>query len=321
MGVTIMTKAKVGILISGRGSNMAALVYAAKAADCPYEVVLVAANDPEAPGLAFAAAEGIATFGQSHKGMKRAEFDAIIDAQLRAAGVEYVALAGYMRLLSPEFVSGWTDRMLNIHPSLLPKYKGLHTHERAIEAGDAWAGCSVHVVTAELDDGPVLGQTQVAILPGDTADALAARTLIAEHQLYSRTLADFVSRDSKADTILEKLRALVAELPSTDEVTSHGMPCFGIEKGKKFAYFTQDHHGDGIVAVIVKTSGAEEHAMLIESDPDLYYRPAYFGASGWIGIHLSRHTDWNHVAEWLERSWRSVAPRKLSGLMDAADQF
>jgi len=187
-------KARVAVLISGRGSNMAALVYASRAPDCPFEIVLVASNDPEAQGLEFARAEGIATFGHSHKGMKRVEFDAILDAEIRKAGAEYVALAGYMRLLSPEFVSGWAGRMLNIHPSLLPKYKGLHTHERALEAGDTHGGCSVHVVTAELDDGPVLGQTRVAILPGDTPDTLAARVLIAEHQLYARTLADYVRR-------------------------------------------------------------------------------------------------------------------------------
>ena len=187
-------KARVAVLISGRGSNMAALVYAAKRPDCPFEIALVASNDPDAAGLELARAEGIATFAHSHKGMKRAEFDALIDAEIRKAGADYVALAGYMRLLSPEFVGRWKGRMLNIHPSLLPKYKGLHTHERALEAGDSHGGCSVHIVTAELDDGPVLGQTQVAILPGDTADSLAARVLIAEHQLYSRTLADYVTR-------------------------------------------------------------------------------------------------------------------------------
>ena len=187
-------RARVAVLISGRGSNMAALLYAAKAADCPYEIVLVAANDPDALGLELARAEGIATFGHSHKGMKRAEFDALIDTEIRNAGANYVALAGYMRLLSPEFVAAWEGRMLNIHPSLLPKYKGLRTHERALEAGDSHGGCSVHVVTAELDDGPVLAQTPVAVLPGDTPDSLAARVLIAEHQLYSRTLAAFVTR-------------------------------------------------------------------------------------------------------------------------------
>ncbi len=193
-----MVKAKVGILISGRGSNMAALVYAAKIPDCPYEVVLVAANDPEAPGLKLAAAEGIPTFGLSHKGMKRAEFDAVVDAELREAGADYVALAGYMRLLSPDFVERWAGRMLNIHPSLLPKYKGLDTHQRALDAGDAVAGCSVHVVTPELDDGPVLDRIEVAVLPGDTADTLAARILIAEHQLYARTLATFVTADTRS---------------------------------------------------------------------------------------------------------------------------
>lgn len=157
--------------------------------------MLVAANDPEAAGLTLAQAEGVPTFAQSHKGLKRAEFDRIIDAQLRRAGAEYVVLAGYMRLLSAEFVAGWENRMLNIHPSLLPKYKGLDTHQKALDAGDSHAGCSVHVVTSELDDGPVLAQTEVAILPGDSADTLAARILIAEHQLYSRTLADFVTRD------------------------------------------------------------------------------------------------------------------------------
>ena len=189
-----MAKARVAVLISGRGSNMAALLYAAKADNCPYEIVLVAANDPAAPGLALAAAEGIATFGHSHKGLKRAEFDSIIDVQLRAAGADYVALAGYMRLLSPEFVAGWENRMLNIHPSLLPKYKGLDTHQRALAAGDAVAGCSVHIVTEELDGGDVLGQAKVAILPDDTAESLAGRVLIEEHRLYPKILAEFVKR-------------------------------------------------------------------------------------------------------------------------------
>jgi formyltetrahydrofolate-dependent phosphoribosylglycinamide formyltransferase len=316
-----MQKTKVGVLISGRGSNMAALLYAAKAESCPYEIVLVAANDPQAPGLALAAAEGIATFGQSHKGLKRAEFDRIIDAQLRAAGVQYVALAGYMRLLSPEFVRAWENRMLNIHPSLLPRYKGLDTHQRAIDAGDTHAGCSVHVVTAELDDGPVLAQTPVAILPGDTADSLAARILIAEHQLYSRTLADYVTRERQPDWLLNKVREAALALPQAEETLSHGMPCFGVVKGKKFAYFTHDHHGDGIIALLVKTTAPEEQATLIEADPARYYRPAYFGTD-WVGIRLDLgDTDWEQIAARLWSSWRQVAPRKLLGLMDVADQF
>ena len=316
-----MKKAKVGILISGRGSNMAALLYAAKHPSCPYEIVLVAANDPEAAGLILAQAEGIPTFAQSHKGLKRAEFDQIIAAQLRKAGADYVALAGYMRLLSSEFVAGWEDRMLNIHPSLLPKYKGLDTHQKALDAGDSHAGCSVHVVTSELDDGPVLAQTEVAILPGDTADSLAARILIAEHQLYSRALADFVTRERQPEWLLAKVRERALALPQADEVTSHGMPCFGIEKGKKFAYFSHDHHGDGITALLVKTTAPEEQAMLMDSDPARYFRPAYFG-DGWIGIRLDLgDTDWDHVDDRLAKSWREIAPKKLMGLMDVAEEF
>ena len=300
---------------------MAALLYAAKHPTCPYEIVLVAANDPDAAGLILAQAEGISTFAQSHQGLKRAEFDQIIDAQLRKAGADYVALAGYMRLLSPEFVAGWENRMLNIHPSLLPKYKGLDTHQKALDAGDSHAGCSVHVVTSELDDGPVLAQTEVAILPGDTADSLAARILIAEHQLYSRTLADFVTRERQPEWLLAKVRERALALPQADEVTSHGMPCFGIEKGKKFAYFSHDHHGDGITALLVKTTAPEEQAMLIDSDPHRYFRPAYFG-DGWIGIRLDLgDTDWDHINDRLAKSWREIAPRKLLGLMDVAEEL
>ncbi len=188
-----MTKAKVGVLISGAGTNMAALLYAAKAADCPYELVLVASNNPEAPGLALAAAEGIAIWAQSHKGMSRAAFDALVDERLRAAGADYVALAGYMRILSDDFVAGWTDRMLNIHPSLLPLYKGLHTHARALEAGDTQHGCTVHEVTAALDDGPILGQATIPVMAGDTPEDLAARVLVQEHRLYPAVLRRFAS--------------------------------------------------------------------------------------------------------------------------------
>jgi phosphoribosylglycinamide formyltransferase-1 len=185
---------KVGILISGRGSNMMALAEAAKASDAPYEVALVASDKPEAPGLAWAHAQGIATFAQSPKGMPKVDYEAAIDAALRDAGVESIALAGYMRLLSDDFVARWRGRIINIHPSLLPKYKGLNTHARAIDAGDAVAGCSVHIVTEELDAGGVLGQAEVPILPGDTPDTLAERVLVVEHRLYPQVLADFVAR-------------------------------------------------------------------------------------------------------------------------------
>ena len=318
-------RAKVGVLISGRGSNMAALVYAAKRANCPFEIVLVGSNDPDAEGLKFAAAEGIATYAHSHKGIKRAEFDHLIDVALRDAGAEYVALAGYMRLLSPQFVEGWAGRMLNIHPSLLPKYKGLDTHERALAAGDTVAGCSVHVVTAELDDGPVLGQTEVAIIAGDTAEILAARTLIAEHQLYARVLADFVSRETDPDWLIVKIGELAAALPETDARSSHGAPGWrvgGEKSGKFFAYVSVRHHGEDAIALLVKTSGQDEMAALIEAEPDLYYRPAYYGASGWIAIRLDTgETDWAHVAEWLAKSWRAVAPKRLTKLMDVAADF
>jgi hypothetical protein len=211
--------------------------------------------------------------------------------------------------------------MLNIHPSLLPKYKGLHTHQRALDAGDTHAGCSVHLVTPELDDGPVLGQTQVAILPGDTADALAARVLIAEHQLYSRTLAAFVAREASPDYLIAQVRERALALPEADEVLSHGMPCFGISKGKKFAYVSNDHHGDGKVALLVKISGVEEQATLIENDPARYYRPAYFG-DGWVGIRLDLgDTDWDHIGGWLGKSWLAVAPARLAKLMRVADEF
>ena len=316
-----MAKARIAVFISGRGSNMAALLYAAKAADCPYEIALVAANDPDAAGLTLAKAEGIATFAHSHKGTPRSQFDAIMSAAAHDHGAEYIALAGYMRLLSPEFVSEWPDRILNIHPSLLPAYKGLDTHERALAAGEGVSGCSVHVVTGELDDGPVLGQIEVAILPGDTPETLAARVLIAEHQLYPRVLADYVSREASPEWLVARVRERAMIQPEAEETLSHGMPCFGIISGKKFAYVSMDHHGDGKTALLVKISGAEEQAMLIDSDPGRYYRPAYFG-DGWVAIRLDLgDTDWDHIGEWLSKSWRAVAPKKLMRLMNVAEGF
>ena len=178
----------VGILISGRGSNMMALVEAG------IPVGLVASDKPDAPGLAWARERGIAAFGLSPKDIGKAAYEAQIDAALREAGCEVIALAGYMRLLSDDFVARWRGQIVNIHPSLLPKYKGLDTHARAIAAGDAVGGCSVHVVTEELDGGVVLGQAEVPILAGDDADALVERVLAAEHALYPKTLAEFVTR-------------------------------------------------------------------------------------------------------------------------------
>lgn len=311
-----MAKARVAVLISGGGTNMAALLYAAKRPDSPYEVVLVASNNPDAEGLKLARAEGIATFAQSHVGLKRADHDEIMHNHITKAGAAYVALAGYMRILSENFVEKWDGRMLNIHPSLLPKYTGLHTHQRAIDAGDSIAGCSVHLVTADLDEGPLLGQMEVAVLPNDTADSLAERVKIAEHQLYPRTLADYVSRATNPDYLTSKVREIALAQPEADEVVSHGMPCFGIVGGKKFAYVSIDHHGDGKIALLVKISGAEEQAMLIDSDAERYYRPAYFG-DGWVGIRLDLgDTDWDHIGEWIAKSWRAVAPKKLTKFLD-----
>lgn len=314
-------KAKVAILISGAGTNMAALLYAAKHPDAAYEIVLVASNNPDAEGLKIAAAEGIATFAQPHQHLDRAVHDAMMHDRIVHAAASHVALAGYMRILSEAFVQKWEGRMLNIHPSLLPKYKGLHTHQRAIDASDSHGGCSVHLVTAELDDGPILGQMAVAILPDDTSDTLAARVKMAEHQLYPKVLAEYVSRERDPAWLVSKVRELAMQQPETDEVTSHGMPCFGIIGGKKFAYVSLDHHGDSKTALLVKISGAEEQAMLIDSDEDRYYRPAYFG-DGWIGIRLDLgDTDWDHIGEWLAKSWLAVAPKKLTKLMDVAGEF
>ncbi|GAB0115680.1 phosphoribosylglycinamide formyltransferase [Acidisoma sp. C75] len=191
----MVRRRRVGLLISGRGSNMEALIDAAKAPAYPAEIVLVLSNNPEASGLARAAAHGIATRAIDHRpfGRDRAAHEAEIDGALRAAGVEIVCLAGYMRLLSPFLVSAWAGRMLNIHPSLLPAHKGLHTHERAIEAGDAEHGCTVHLVTEDLDSGPILAQARVPVMPGDTPADLAERVLAEEHKLYPAALKAFAA--------------------------------------------------------------------------------------------------------------------------------
>jgi len=189
---------RVAVLISGAGSNMAALIDAAGQADAPFEVVLVLSNRPDAGGLAVAEAKGVPTAVVDHApfGKDRAAHEEAIRTVLEANGVEVVALAGYMRLLTPFLVGRWAGRMLNIHPSLLPKYPGLDTHARAIAAGDAEAGCTVHLVTEGVDEGPVLAQAAVPIQPDDVPASLAQRVLAAEHTLYPRALADFCrSRD------------------------------------------------------------------------------------------------------------------------------
>lgn len=316
-----MAKARVAVLLSGNGTTMSSLLFHSRLPGCPYEIVLVASNAPDARGLRIAEAEGIPTFAHTHKGMEREAHEAIMDAALRDAGAEYIALCGYMRVLTAGFVDKWAGRMLNTHPSLLPKYRGLHTHQRAIEAGDSHGGCSVHMVTAELDGGPLLGQVPVHILPDDTPDTLSARVLMAEYQLYPRMLADYVARETAPEWLTAQVRERALALPEADEVSSHGMPCFGIAKGKKFAYVSVDHHGDGKTALLVKIGGADEQAQLIENDPERYYRPAYFG-DGWIAIRLDLgDTDWEAIAGWLRRSWHSVAPKRLTELLDVADEF
>jgi len=188
------SRTKVAVLISGRGSNMDALVRAAAAADCPFEIALVLANKPDAGGLASATAAGIEALCVDQKpyGRDREAHERAIDAALRTRGIEVIALAGYMRILTPFLVDAWAGRMLNIHPSLLPAYPGLDTHARAIAAGEAEAGCTVHLVTAGVDEGPILGQARVPVLAGDDEHALSRRVLEQEHRLYAATLADFV---------------------------------------------------------------------------------------------------------------------------------
>jgi phosphoribosylglycinamide formyltransferase-1 len=184
-----MTKKRVGILISGRGSNMVSLVEAARVPDYPADIVIVISNRPEAAGLAWARGMGIVTAAIDHKHFARREdFETQVHGALSAADVDLVCCAGFMRLMTAGFVEQWRGRMLNIHPSLLPLFKGLHTHERALAAGVKIAGCTVHFVVAEMDSGPIVAQAAVPVLEGDTPDSLAARILAAEHKLYPHAL-------------------------------------------------------------------------------------------------------------------------------------
>jgi phosphoribosylglycinamide formyltransferase 1 len=183
------TKKRTAILISGRGSNMRSLVEAARSADYPAEIVLVASNRPDAPGIAWAVEQGLRTVIIDHKQYgSRAAFEGALQTALDTYDVELVALAGFMRLMTPSFVEHWRDRMINIHPSLLPSFKGLHTHEQAIAAGVKIAGCTVHFVRAEMDEGPIIAQAAVPVLSSDTPETLAARILKAEHRVYPAAL-------------------------------------------------------------------------------------------------------------------------------------
>jgi formyltetrahydrofolate-dependent phosphoribosylglycinamide formyltransferase len=198
---------RVAVLISGRGSNLLALAeHRRRDPERPYDITLAAANVPEARGLVLAKRLAIPVWAHSHQGLEREAFDGLLEAALTEHRIELLALAGYMRLLSAAFVERWRGRILNVHPSLLPLHKGLDTHRRALLAGDLEAGCSVHVVTPELDDGPVIAQARVRILARDTPQSLEERVLAEEHKLYPLALAAYA----------EALRAGqldVAELP------------------------------------------------------------------------------------------------------------
>ncbi len=183
-------KTRVAVLISGRGSNMVALIEAAKDPAYPAQIVLVLSNRPDAAGLARAAEAGIPARAIDHKAFPdRASFDAALDAELRAADIDLVCLAGFMRIFTPGFVAGWAGRMLNIHPSLLPLFKGTHTHAQALEAGVRLHGCTVHFVVPELDAGPIVAQAAIPVRQGDDPDSLAERVIVQERRLYPAVLA------------------------------------------------------------------------------------------------------------------------------------
>ncbi|MFP1631424.1 phosphoribosylglycinamide formyltransferase [Zhengella sp. ZM62] len=188
--MTSTPRKRTAVLISGRGSNMTALIQASMDPAYPAEIVLVISNKADAKGLETARAAGIATQVIAYRDHgSREAHDAAIDAALRAAKIEIVALAGYMRLLTPDFVRAWQGRMINIHPALLPLFKGLDTHQRALDAGVRVHGCTVHFVTPDMDDGPIIAQTAVPVETGDTEETLAARVLDAEHATYPQALA------------------------------------------------------------------------------------------------------------------------------------
>lgn len=189
-----MKKTPIAVLISGRGSNMIALMEACSQPDFPAEIVLVLSNRPDAAGLETAKQAGIPTLCIDHKnfGKDRETHERAVDEAVRASGAELICLAGYMRVLTPWLVQQWANRMLNIHPSLLPAFPGLHTHEAALKAGAKEHGCTIHLVTDGVDEGPILAQARVPVLKGDTADTLAARVLEQEHKLYPATLKHFI---------------------------------------------------------------------------------------------------------------------------------
>lgn len=197
---------KIAVLISSRGSNMQALVKASLAEDFPAEVVTVLSNNPGAAGLEFAKSHNIPTEVINHRDYdNREDFDQAISDYLESKQIDLICLAGFMRLLTPEFVNRWRDRIINIHPSLLPAFKGLHVHERAIESGTRFTGCTVHIVRPEMDDGPIIAQAVVPILQDDTPDTLAARILVQEHKIYPAALKLMAERRVKIHGSVAKI--------------------------------------------------------------------------------------------------------------------
>ncbi len=269
---------RVAVLLSGHGSNMMNLVEQAQG----YNVVLVASDKPDAPGLVWATNQGMRTFALSLKHIGKPAYEAALDQALLDAQVQVIALAGYMRLLSPAFVARWRGRILNIHPSLLPRYKGLDTHARAIAAGDAKAGCSVHLVTEELDAGAVLGQARVPILAGDTADTLAARVLVEEHRLYPRILSEYCRTmpASAEPAPLDRVRQVALQLPEAEERADDGETTF-LVAGEPFAAVR-----DG-------------RAMRVR------------GTAGWEDVDLAGDVDWPAIDDRIARGWELVAPAEL----------
>jgi phosphoribosylglycinamide formyltransferase-1 len=308
-------RSRVAVLISGRGSNMAALIYASRADDCPYEVALVTGDNPEAPGLDVAEAERVPVVRIAKSADDKAKYFNNLHAILEKKYVDLIALAGFMRIIPNDFLTRWEDRIVNIHPSLLPKHKGLKTHEACLAAGEAITGATVHLVTPDLDSGEILGQVQVAVLPTDTPETLADRVLIAEHQLYPQVLARYLNRARDFSWLTEKVGELALDLPGTFPQTSHGSPGWKVgtqSNSKFFGIMWNRHHGEESVGLLVKCSGQEEMAELIDAQPDVYFRPAYYGPSDWIGITLDRpRVDWGHVADRLAQSWELVAPRRF----------
>jgi phosphoribosylglycinamide formyltransferase 1 len=209
-----MRRARIAVLISGGGSNLQTLIDASQAPDCPFDIVSVISNRPDAGGLARAETANIANQAIDHKSFSsRSDFEAVLGSAIDAAHCDFIVLAGFMRVLTQAFITRYEGKIINIHPSLLPNFRGLHTHQRALDAGVAFAGCSVHWVSAGVDEGAIIGQAIVAVESGDTADTLAARVLVQEHRLYPICVAAVASRRAVLQdgrNVLDGVRGAIA---------------------------------------------------------------------------------------------------------------